>query len=368
MSQLFDKVGLLRGLLTREAAFAGPFAVTVDVTRRCNLRCVGCPCHSPELSGRRPVDTPIQDLDVEAFERLCGELKTMGTRTLVFSGDGEPLLHPRLFELVALSTDAGFRTVLLTNGTLLDKATAEALARSRLDVLRVSLWATSPEEYEQNHPGARGDCFAKVVNGIRLLAAAKRLRPSALPCLTLHTVLNHHNCRSVSSFVDLAIDTGCDAVSFSPLHTIFDQLADIELKPEEEESLKASLLRAKASLQTSGIGHNVEETILRYTIGKAVRETVPCYVAWLHPRVKVDGTVQPCNPCGSTMGNIIEQPMKEIWNGTGFREFRKSITLPVASPLIDMLCDCSFCCYVGDNLRIHRLYKWIAPLGHLSGG
>jgi len=261
-----------------------------------------------------------------------------------------------------MSKDAGFRTVLLTNGTLLDEEKAHALTRSRLDVLRVSLWATSPEEYEKNHPGATGAHLAKVVNGIRLLATAKRLRPSALPCVVLHMVINQHNYRSVDSYAGLAIDTGCDAVSFSPLHTCFDRLADIELKPGEEESLRVSLQEAKERLQASGIGHNIDETIRRYKIGKAVRDKVRCYVAWLHPRVKVDGTVQPCNPCRWTMGNITEQPMKEIWNGPGFRGFRKTITSAAGSPLIGELCDCSFCCYVSDSLRIHRIYRWLAPL------
>jgi len=362
MLRLFDKVGLLCGLLTREKAFAGPFAVTVDVTRRCNLRCIGCPCHSADSGGNRPAGTPIQDLDVGMFDRLCGELKTMGTRTLVLSGDGEPFLHPRLLELVSIAKNAGFRTVLITNGTLLDEERAHALARSRLDLLRVSLWATSPEEYEKNHPGAKGDCFSGVVNGLRLLTSAKRLRSSALPRVALHMVLNRHNYRSVVSYAGLAIDTGCNAVSFSPLRTFFDRLAGIELKPVEEESLRLSLRQAKVRLRASGISHNIDETILRYKIGKAMRDKVRCYVAWLHPRVKVDGAVQPCNPCRWTMGNVTEQPMKEIWNGPGFREFRKAITSAAGSPRIDALCDCGFCCYISDSLRIHRLYKWLAPL------
>ena len=38
MQGVAGKWGLLRGLLNGETAYAGPFAVTVDVTRRCNLR------------------------------------------------------------------------------------------------------------------------------------------------------------------------------------------------------------------------------------------------------------------------------------------------------------------------------------------
>jgi len=367
MATLYQKLKLFHGLLTREIAFAGPFAVTVDVTRRCNIRCLGCAIHSPYVTGQAPHDTATQDLDVNMFGRLCRELQTMNTNTLVFCGDGEPLLHPRMFDLIQLAHSAGFRTVLLTNGTLLDEIKVRSLVDSRLDLVRVSLWASSPDEFKRNYPGTSADYFTTIINGLHLLASAKNSQRAASPHVALHLVINRHNFQSIDSFVDLAIEMRCDSVSFSPLHTIFDQIASYGLLRQEENLLGEQLLRAKEKLRSLEVEHNIDETIRRYEAGANVWKKVPCYVGWMTCRMKVDGTIQPCNPCQLPMGNFREQSLGEIWNGPVYRAFREMILAPNSSRVMDERCDCSFCCHFSDNLRVHRFYKWMSPLCRVFG-
>src|SRR5674476_1127695 len=194
MLGLGDRWGLLRGLLSGEAAYAGPFAVTVDVTRRCNLRCIGCKSHSPHLNPVVPRETAVDDLDAGMFADLCRDLKAIGTGTLVFCGEGEPMLHPRLFDLIALAKATGARVVLLTNGTLLDQARRQALVDSRLDVLRVSLWGSSAEEFENNYPGSNPEYLNRIGGWLREFASFKDARRSLLPRIALHLVINRHNC------------------------------------------------------------------------------------------------------------------------------------------------------------------------------
>jgi len=368
MPGLGDKWGLLRGLLSGEAAYAGPFAVTVDVTRRCNLRCIGCTSHSPHLNPPVPREAAVDDLDAGMFAGLCRELKAVGTGTLVFCGEGEPTLHPRLFDLIALAKATGARVVLLTNGTLLDQAKMQALVDSRLDVLRVSLWGSSVEEFEDNCPGSNPEYLNRIGDRLHEFASVKEARRSLLPRIALHLVIDRHNCRKVEAFVGLAIETRVNAVSFSPLHSIFGGLASIALSKEEESLLKDSLRQADRRLRSSGVDHNIEETIRRYDIGEEVRRKVPCYVAWTHPRIRVDGTVQPCGPCTCAVGSLRERSLREIWNGPGYRSFRKKVLSRSASGFIDENCDCSYCCHVTDNSRIHRLYKWLSPLGRRKEG
>lgn len=365
MATFSDKFRLLQGLLTRETALAGPFAITVDVTRRCNLKCIGCAIHSPCVEIPTDCDPAIQDLDVDMFERLCRELKMMGTRTLVFCGDGEPLLHPRFFELAQLARGSGFRTVLLTNGTLIDETMAQDFSAGPIDLLRISLWASSPEEYRKNYPGTKADYFTKVIDGLRFLAAAKEARGSRIPHVALHRVINRINFRNIDSYVDLALETDCDSVSFSPLHTIFGQLNSFSLSREEEDILIAQLLRAKEKLSSLEMEHNIEETIYRYEVGAEVRRNTPCYVPWMQCRMKVDGTVRPCNPCRWPVGNFRHQSFREIWNSDSYRSFRRKISSPAHAAGIDGICDCSFCCYLADNMRVHRFYKYLSPFSRI---
>jgi MoaA/NifB/PqqE/SkfB family radical SAM enzyme len=289
----------------------------------------------------------------------------MGTRSLILCGEGEPLLHPRLLDLIRLSKQAGFRTVLITNGTLLSDQMVEGLIASRLDSVRVSLWATTSEAHEKASSGANSNCVRATTSGLARLQSAKLSRASAVPRTSLHVVLTRTNWRELDSFAEIANETGVNALSFAPLHTVFGRLARLAVPKDEEEALVESLRRLGGRLRSSGLDHNIDETIRRYQIGDAVRRKIPCYVAWTHPRIWVDGAVKPCGPCDWPMGNLRERSFREIWNGPAFRSFRKKILDPTETAIIDQRCDCSFCCHVTDCERIHRFYRWLAPITRL---
>jgi len=366
MPSLGEKIGLLRGLWRCDKAFAGPFTVTLDVTRRCNLRCIGCPAHSPDRKTRAPSDPTISDVDVELVSKLCREMQSAGAHKLVFCGQGEPLLHPRLPELIRLAKASGFNTVLITNGTLLDEPAAEALVESGLDLLRVSLWGNSREAIEGNYPGTKAEYIQAVPAAVRRLISAREARGARLPRVVLHMVIDRCDFADIGSFAELAQDVGADAVSFSPLHSIRGPLAELVPSRDEERQLILQLRQVGRKLRSAGLEDNAEETIRLYKAGPDVLRTVSCYIPWTHPRVRVDGTVYPCDSCDWPMGNLRAQSLSEIWNGPAYRSFRKHILSPSGSGVIDRRCDCSYCCHFGSNQKIHRVYRWIAPLARIS--
>ena len=83
-------------------------------------------------------------------------------------GEGEPFLHRHIFEIISKAKTSGFHVTLITNGVLLNRARIRSLFESRLDVLQISLWASSLEEYEQQYPGTDLSNFGKVVDGMKL--------------------------------------------------------------------------------------------------------------------------------------------------------------------------------------------------------
>jgi len=361
MATLPQKVKLLRGLLTGERAYTGPFYVTVDVTRRCNLRCLGCRYHSSLVTLPAPGDQAVLDISFDLVEKLLGELAAMGTRVISFMGEGEPMIHPRLQDLISTAKASGFQVTLITNGTLLDEARIHSLIDSRLDLLRVSLWASSIEEYEQNYPGTNLDYFRKVVNGLRLLSVLKAEKKSKFPSVHLHQPINKHNFGKVDALADLACETGCNALSFSPFVSLQGRLDPYALSPEEEKSLYLSLIKMKKRLNSLSMEHNIGETLLRYRIGEAVWNKLPCYVGWLHARIKVDGTVLPCGPWNQPVGHLKETPFQEIWNGPHYRAFRRRTVTREELASIAKVCDCGFCCLTRDNVRVHRFFRFFSP-------
>jgi radical SAM protein with 4Fe4S-binding SPASM domain len=361
LAKLYERAKLLHGLLGGDLARTGPAYVDIDLTSRCNLRCVGCPYHPPRVSGSQ-LGRAKADLSVGLFKGLCGELKAMGTHSLVLQGAGEPLLHPRAADIIATAKECGLHVTMLTNGTLLDEEMIRGLIEAGLDVVRVSLWATSAEEYQRNHPGSDPANFGRVVGGLGLLARLKGEQRSASPRVVAYCVINRHTFRSIDAAIHLASEAGCDGLDFAPMHNAWGVAAQFGLSADEAQEVRHSLEGAKRRLESLSLAHNLAAVLRRYRIGQPVWEKTPCYVPWFHARVRAEGTVQPCGRCNEelNLGDLREQSFREIWNGPAMRAFRRE-ALAQSGPGALEDCDCALCCYVGDNLRVHRVFRWLRP-------
>ena len=361
MATLPQKTKLLRGLLNGKIARTGPFYVTIDITQRCNLQCLGCVYHSPYSNSPLEGDSSITDIPLQLIEQLCRDLKAIETNTLVIQGAGEPLLHPDFLALVTAVKTAGFDTILLTNGTLLEKNLIQTFIDVKLDLLKVSLWAASSEQYEQNHPGTNLDNFQKVVDGVKIVARLKAEQKSKFPLVDLHFPINRINFRNINAMADLAIETGCNQVSFAPMYSANEILDSYLLSPEEEKWLRGTLIRVKQRLNSLPFQHNIPQALLRYELGKTFWQKIPCYIPWFHARIRVDGTVRPCARCNLVMGDLHKNTFDEIRNGSAFCAFRRKVFEPNGLDSMRENCDCSFCCFVADNARVHRFIKWFSP-------
>ncbi len=361
MATLNEKARLLRGLLTGETAEVGPFYVLVDVTRSCNLACPGCRYHSPHVKVPSPGDRSKTNISFHLFRELCNQLRAMGTGRLILTGEGEPFLHPRLLEMISTAKSVGLHVTLFTNGTLLDEGRVQSLIDSQLDVLTVSLWAGSQEEYERNHPGTGSEYFKTIVDALQHLARLKADQARHLPSVALHHPIYRNNFGSIQGMADLAQETGCDTLSFSPLRTRRGKLESFALTPDETRLLSLNLAGIKRRLDSLAIGHNIDNTILRYRAGEKVWEEVPCYVGWVQAHIKVDGTVLPCNSCSLPMGSLNEDRLSDIWNGPSLKRFRRQTLTKEGLVHMGLHCDCHFCCHVEDNMRVHRIFRWFSP-------
>ncbi|MCH2585628.1 MAG: radical SAM protein, partial [Planctomycetes bacterium] len=116
----------------------------ISVTDRCNFRCLYCmPEEGMEWLPKEGV------LSFEELERVVRVLAPMGIRKLRLTG-GEPLLRrdlPRLISL--LRAIEGIDDIALTTNALLLAEQAEALQKSGLDRVNVSLDSLLRERFEQ---------------------------------------------------------------------------------------------------------------------------------------------------------------------------------------------------------------------------
>jgi len=126
----------------------------MHVTGRCNLTCRHC--FQGATTGAE-LSTDQIGAVIEDFERVQG-------LRLIVSG-GEPLLHPGFWEMNEMVAAAGVRSILLSNGTLIDTRTARRL---RFHEVQVSL-----DGLESSHDFIRGrGSFERALGGISALTAA----------------------------------------------------------------------------------------------------------------------------------------------------------------------------------------------------
>ncbi|MBC8234771.1 radical SAM protein [bacterium] len=363
MARLLEKVKLLQGLLSGDTAYVGPFYVNVDITHRCNLRCRWCRWHSPILSKPSEHKLPIRDFPLDVFRKMCGELKTMGTHMLLFVGAGEPLLHPNILDMISAAKENGLGVTIYTNGTLLTERRITSLIDTHVDSLRVSLWATSSEDYAQQHPDVAPSRFQKIIDGLQLLLRLKTERGSRLPRIEFSHAINRQSLRKLDGLVDLACATGCEKIVFSVVQAAEggEDFKQFLLSPDEERLACLSLDQVKRRLNSLSIQHNVEEVSLRYRLGESGWKTTPCYAAWYYAFCRIDGKVQPCQRCHMPMGDLRENSFQEIWNSRNYRHFRtQSVTYQGLAAMMDY-CDCSFCPHIARNEGIKRFFRWFSP-------
>ena len=142
------------GPLRHAMVFDTPSLVDLQVTNRCTM---GCPqCYSSS--------TPdAADMPFEAAAKLLHELADAGVCQIAIGG-GEPLLHPRLVDMVQLATERGLATEVTTNALLLEEPMAEALVAAGLGQLVVSI------------DGATAETFGKVRSGASLATVVRNVQ------------------------------------------------------------------------------------------------------------------------------------------------------------------------------------------------
>lgn len=356
-----QKIQLLRGVAHGRIAFTGPFFIEIDVTSRCNMNCLGCQYHSSQSRGFSAGDSDIGYIDPDLVNRLGDQISRLGTKEIIITGEGEPLLHPRLFEMIAALKKAGFKIQLFTNGTLLDHPAAAAILETGVDILKVSLWASTPEEYERCYPGAHPEYFTKTISGIETVARLRATMPTARTRVLITAPINRFNYKGIDTKIDLALRLGCDGIALNPYKHWSGEFREAAPAPDEITGLVHCLPSYKKRLAAAGLIHNIDDLLLQYQLGETSWNSMPCFTGWYSARIRADGEVLPCCRCYLPLGNLNSSDFQEIWNGPAYRDFRAAAVRRSGLALLQGACACQWCMLTVNNYRVNRLARILVP-------
>ena len=166
-----------------------PLTGSIELTHRCNLRCVHCYCNLP--AGERKAMS--RELTTEEVLDIYDQTAEAGCLWLLITG-GEPLLRKDFREALAGAKQRGFILTLFTNGTLITPETADFLTEWRPYSIEITLYGATRETYEKitGVPGS----FQRCLRGIDLLLE----RELPLSLKTMAMTVNRHEVFQIQSF------------------------------------------------------------------------------------------------------------------------------------------------------------------------
>jgi radical SAM protein with 4Fe4S-binding SPASM domain len=170
--------------------------VVWNITRRCNLKCIHC--YSDSDAREYP-----GELSFEQCQGVVDDLAQYGVPAVLLSG-GEPLIHPRFFDLAGYARGKGLRLTLSTNGTLIDRDAAQRLKDIGFSYVGISLDGIgATHDHFRGKPGA----FDKTVTAFRHCKAVGQK-------VGLRLTLSSHNIADLDRILDFIEAEDIDRVCF----------------------------------------------------------------------------------------------------------------------------------------------------------
>ena len=191
----FDERGMAvpYGFESRECG-KFPSYVMFDLTNRCNAACIHC----PQSIGFKGQDETVF-LDLAAFQRVVDECVGKTIQFVRITADGEPLLHPNIWEMLDYAKEKNVGPVgLTTNGSALNDRNARRLINSNAFMVDISLDAYSEETFEIVRAGLS---FERTKSNVFRLLELREEMSSPLKVM-VSFVKQKENVHEVSAFQD----------------------------------------------------------------------------------------------------------------------------------------------------------------------
>jgi len=324
----------------RQISLEFPASLFIEPTNLCNLKCNMCPQSIEGFERGHGLSQPLQNsnsvgvatlrahsdesdigftpavekgyMDFELYKDIIAESLRFGKRTTIFfHKDGEPLLHPRLPEMIeyAVSRKAAYQTHLSTNAMLLRGKVMEDILRSGLDSIIINIDAATEETYKRikKVPG-----LERVEENIKNFIETKKRLNLIRPLIRVKLIPVEENLGEIEAFKkkwrkladEVVISREFLWPGFSRMGGISSISATSELSPPLTEGNKG-----EGEMRTK------TPPINRY----------PCISLWLALTINWDGTVSIC--CidfyhRGILGSLKDSSIQGIWKGEKLQKIR----------------------------------------------
>jgi spiro-SPASM protein len=255
-----------------------PRELEIEITTDSSLRIEGYPHRNSQ--GNRGL------MSLDQFRKIVNDCRDYDDLCLTFGGCGEPLAHPHLIEMIETAKKAGFFGINIeTDGLRLHGELAQRLAKSPADVISVFMDADSEEGYRKAKGQAGFDDLIR-----RIEEFIKISRTAGGPVVVPHLVKTHATMGEMEGFYDRWLRR-CGAaviVGYNDYAGQIENRAVMDMSPPKRS---------------------------------------PCGRLGRTMAIHADGRATTCSQDYQgkyAIGNVFEQSVGELWQGTGLESLRNA--------------------------------------------
>ncbi|HVX10998.1 MAG TPA: radical SAM protein [Pirellulales bacterium] len=318
---------------TGASARALPRYVQIEPVGQCNLRCQMCPI---QFRQDGPPHGPPAFMQYELFTRIIDELPAL--EELHLQGLGEPMMHPRFFDMVAYAARRGIKVSTNTNLTLLLHAgRARQTVTCGLDCIHISIDGATQETYERIRARAK---FYRLLRNLELLSEARE-EVAGGPCLRMVSVIMQQNLHELPDLVRFAhgwsitevfVQHLCHDFGESTLPAAYEPMrrfVDAQTLLAEDESRVAHFFgAARRVAQELGVDLRLPRTRPRaHPAGTPGPQR--CDWPYRGAYISYQGLAMPCcmisTPDRLNFGDVTDRGIVEVWNSPAYETFRRQL-------------------------------------------
>jgi len=311
-------IGVLEEITAKALRLNVPLAVQLDITYRCNERCVHCYLDHHDHG----------EMTTAEILHLIGEMADAGVLTLTLSG-GEIFLRKDFFEIVEHARRLTFCVKLKTNALLIGEREAARLRGLAIQEIQVSIYSHRPEVH---------DAITLVPGSLkRSLTAIRFLKAQGLK-VVMANVLMRQNKSDYAAVQDLAEEIGVEFTLDPTITPMMDGDRSILSLGADAGTLR-DVFR-----DSTVVGDADEFCAIPSDTGEVNLDSRPCSAGNTTCYVSPYGDVFPCVQFPLPTGNVRRERFVDIWRNSSQMNEVRSIRLKD-------LPTCSSCSHAGACTR-----------------
>jgi radical SAM protein with 4Fe4S-binding SPASM domain len=295
--KLFSGFFLSR-LLRQPVMMARPFALSVEPSGHCQLKCPECSTGMAILNRKKGT------MNLHTFSGILNETASYLYYLNLYL-QGEPLLNPDIDKFISMAVRKNIYTTISTNGLLLDEDTCLKLVRAGLSRIVISLDGFSQPVYEKYRRGGNAEA---VKNGILNLIEARSEFHFAYPLIVVQTLAFEHNIHELPQIKAWCKKSGVDKLEVKSAQ--INDFGDGSVKPWHKKSRYRKTSNQNYVIKGNAFNH--------------------CWRQWSSAVISWNGDMAPCcydKDLTYNFGNTSNQTLGNAWKGINANNFRKSILI-----------------------------------------